>query len=160
MKTFIFSFIFWGCFNSMQAQVLIGISSTSDPSAALQFGSEPRGIYLQPVTLPLSPNAGTIVFDDATGSLRYYNGTVWSAVKPGGVANTVTDFATDSKVIIDASNSDASGIFIVESTTKAMVLPKSARGELNIKNPTPGLMYYDTINNSVMVYNGNVWVAY
>lgn len=161
MKTILLSVVFFIGVHISQAQVLVGISTTSDPSVVLQFGTEPRGIRLEPATLPLNPSAGTILFDDTTGSLRYYNGSVWSAVTPGGALNTIADYTTPNlKVIIDSAHSDANGIFILEGTTRVMVLPKSSRGDLNIKNPTAGLMYYDTINNAVMVYNGNVWVAY
>ncbi|PRP66053.1 hypothetical protein [Nonlabens agnitus] len=141
------------------AQVLIDKTAPTNSSVVLEFGTEIRGILLRPVSLPSTPSAGTILFDDDSGSFRYYD-TSWSPVNAGGLMNTVTDFETTGAVIIDGITSDANGIFILENKTGALVLPKLESGALNIKNPVAGLLYYDTDLKAVMVYNGNEWISY
>ncbi|MBD8084289.1 hypothetical protein [Chryseobacterium caseinilyticum] len=49
------------------------------------------------------------------------------------------------------------GILVLTDTDKAMVLPKVASPHLNIKNPSPGLMVYDTAKRQLAVFNGTVW---
>lgn len=145
---------------TIQAQVLIDRVTATNTSVALEFGSQTRGILLEPSTLPASPSAGTLVFDDTTGSLRLFNGTSWNTPINGGTINTVIDYTTTGEVIINAAFSSANGAFIIENSDRAMVLPKLSNGVLSIKNPVAGLFYYDTVLKTMMVYNGNTWVAY
>lgn len=49
------------------------------------------------------------------------------------------------------------GFFVLADTNKAMVLPKVADPHLNIINPEPGTMVYDTTSKLLAVYNGSVW---
>ena len=53
--------------------------------------------------------------------------------------------------------SDVEGILVLENTNQAMVLPKVASPHLNILNPTPGLMVFDTASGQLAVFNGSVW---
>lgn len=70
----------------------------------------------------------------------------------GGVENS------DSKVIIGAASSNADGVLVLESTTKAMVLPIVADTN-NVINPAPGMMVYinKTGAKRLAVFNGAVW---
>ena len=58
----IFFFIFGITF--CNAQILIGTATASSPSVSLEFGTQLRGILLEPIDLPVTANAGTVVFDD------------------------------------------------------------------------------------------------
>lgn len=49
------------------------------------------------------------------------------------------------------------GILVLEDSDKAMVLPKVASPHLNIINPAPGMIVYDTFNKQLAVFNGSVW---
>lgn len=49
------------------------------------------------------------------------------------------------------------GILVLEDTNKAMILPKVASPHLNIIDPAPGLIVYDTDSRQLAVYNGKVW---
>lgn len=49
------------------------------------------------------------------------------------------------------------GILVLEDTDKAMILPKVASPHLNIIDPAPGLIVYDTDSRQLAVYNGKVW---
>ena len=145
------------------AQVGIGKSTVTNGSVLLEFGTDARGIRLTPVqnatSLP-TPVGGTITFDGATGSFRYYEAG-WSVADGGGVTGghpTGTDTNTQG-TIIGANSSSAKGALILESSDKALVLPKV--GDVKrIASPPTGLLVYDTFDKSVKVYNGNGWVKY
>ncbi len=50
------------------------------------------------------------------------------------------------------------GATIIEKkSNKAMILPKVASPHLNIKNPAPGMIVYDTDARQLAVFNGTVW---
>ena len=118
---YIYIFILICSCNLAHSQVLIGITTPTNASVALEFGTEPRGILLEPATLPASPDADTIVFDDASGSIRYYNGTSWSAPVIGGLTNTVTDYTSQGQVIINDTSTATDGIFVIEDSNTAPV---------------------------------------
>jgi hypothetical protein len=102
-----------------------------------------------------------LIFDDVAGSLRFFNGSAWSPSTTGGTTNTVADYSTAGQiVIIDAPISDATGILVIENSSKAVVLPTLNYGLFGFKNPVAGLLYYDSTLKSLMVYNGNSWIAY
>ena len=110
-----------------------------------------------------SASAGTIAFDGATGSFRYYDGTNWSGVVAGGQTGGVASGTDTYKQLIGAETSTATGVVIFgEDTgeTQALVLPKLANGNLRFNNPITGLIYYDTVLKAVMVYNGNGWTKF
>jgi len=147
------------------AQVAIGKSTVTNGSVILEFGTDARGIRLTPVqnvtSLP-SPVGGTIAFDGNTGSFRYYE-TAWSVADGGGAAGgnpTGTDGNTIG-VIIGAKSptGGATGALILESSNKALVLPKVSDVR-RIATPPKGLLLYDTFDKTVKVFNGNVWVKY
>lgn len=93
--------------------------------------------------LPLVANATTYnAFNAIDSSLQ-------DGKKEGATAKAAigTNAATDTTI----------GILVLIDTDKAMVLPKVASPHLNIKNPTPGMMAYDTTKKQLAVYNGTVW---
>lgn len=58
---------------------------------------------------------------------------------------------------INGASDTTVGILVLTDSDKAMVLPKVASPHLNIINPTPGMMVYDTVKKQLAVYNGTVW---
>ena len=74
-----------------------------------------------------------------------------------GSGNPLSD-ATTAKVSIGVpATPDIPGILVLEDATKAMILPKLPSPHLNIINPEPGTMAFDTTTNQLAVYNGKVW---
>jgi len=152
------------------AQVAIGKSTVTNGSVILEFGTDARGIRLTPVqnvTSFISPVKGTIAFDGATASFRYFEGPLagaWSTpdteLSQAGGYPTGTDGNTIG-VIIGAKSptGGATGALILESSNKALVLPKVSDVR-RIATPPKGLLLYDTFDKSVKVYNGNAWVKY
>ena len=57
----------------------------------------------------------------------------------------------------DPATDTTPGILVLADTNKAMVLPKVASPHLNIVNPSPGMMVYDTTSKQLAVFNGTVW---
>ena len=165
----------------------VGTASTKT-SVLLEFAAQAAGsntgkglILLYVRTLPTAAPTmveGTIVLDASTRSaarIKYYNGNTTSG-KNGWVdlsgqdANLTTLLlATQptvaqapelvgSKAIIGSGTSAADGVLVLESTTKAMVLPTVADVQ-GIPSPSPGMMVY--INKAgvkrLAVYNGSKW---
>ena len=151
------------CTGMISAQVAIGKQSVTD-SAILEFGTDAKGILLNIASdvSTMTATAGTIAFDGATGSFRYYDGSTWSAVQTGGIiggASATADTKTQG-AIIGATSSAAQGTLILEHPNRALILPKMASGTHKILTPVKGLMYYDTTSKTVNVYNGNAWTSF
>ena len=70
---------------------------------------------------------------------------------------TTAEDATE-KVIIGSTTSSADGALVLESNTKAMVLPIVANVQ-DIPSPSPGMMVYVKKEGSkrLAVYNGSKW---
>ena len=119
---------------------------------------------------------GTIIFDLSDKKIKYMRNGAWS---PLTGALPLTDGTTpyNAFTAVDSSLQDnrkeeptgkaaigtngatdtTAGILVLTDTNKAMVLPKVGSPHLNIKNPTPGMMAYDTTKKQLAVYNGTVW---
>lgn len=126
---------------------------------------------------------GTIIFDLSDKKMKYMKAGVWSDLTgspsfPLTVRdasnndviftqfNTVDSSLQDNKKEIDnakaaigasASTDTTAGILVLTDADRAMVLPKVASPHLNVKNPAPGMMAYDTVKKQLAVYNGTVW---
>ncbi len=64
---------------------------------------------------------------------------------------------TNSKAIVGARTSAAKGVLVLESTTKAMLLPQVASTD-DVKDPAPGMMVYiNGTKKRLAVFNGAKW---
>ena len=149
---------------------------------------ENKGIILPYVrTMASTPTTsvepGTILVDASTATssaVKYYapgntladaNG--WVDLSSGNKANLTspTDYMakqptaaqvteqTGARAIIGAETSTAKGgVLVLESTTKAMVLPQVASTD-DVINPAPGMMVYvnGATNKRLAVFNGAKW---
>ena len=155
---------------------------TSATSALLEFGSDgDKGIILPYVeTVPTGANnskGGTLIFDvSANGEYKVkvknensgwtdlsvesgYSTTVATVVKAPQPA-ALTDNAS-AKAIIGSSTSSTEGVLVLESATKAMILP-TVSNFTDIKNPSPGMMAFlkhtsDNTKHRLIVFNGQKW---
>ena len=148
---------------SSSAQIAIG-TTTVETDALVTFGTEARGMVISPSSnvTAQTATAGTIAFDAATGSFRMYDGT-WSTAVEGGKTGGAPTGTDTYKTFTGATTSTADGVWLIgedSGEAKALVLPKVANGNLKFNKLTPGLMYYDTAYDKVMIYNGHTWVAY
>lgn len=177
----IFTTILLAGVSFVNAQVIIGDdlgTASTKTSVLLEFAKgQNKGIILPYVrTLPtgLALVGGAIILDatDATKArVRFYNGTTWQDLS-GQDANliTPTDFMSaqptiaaapevaTAQAIIGAQSTTVDGVLVLESTTKAMVLP-TVSDVNSIPSPSPGMMVY--INKStakrLAVFNGAKW---
>ena len=155
------------------AQVAIGKASVSSPSVSLEFGTGNKGILLPWVTGVSTVTGavnGTLVYNttDKKVYVKYASG--WKDLSVDATGTTVDpitnvdgltlqnslDDLNTAKVSIGTPTSTP-GILVLEDTNKAMILPKVASPHLNIVNPSPGMMVYDTTSKQLAVFNGKVW---
>ncbi|NML59385.1 hypothetical protein [Chryseobacterium cheonjiense] len=145
------------------AQVAIGKTTLTNSSVALEFGTDVRGIRL-PVVTDVSAMTGTngsMVFDAATGSFRFYANNVWSTATAGGqTGGAPTGADTGNGVIIGANSSSATGALIIESSDKALVLPRAVLIDQRTITGVKGLAMWDSAMKAVVVYDGAKWNYY
>ncbi len=156
---------------SLSAQVAIGKATVSSPAVSLEFydnADNTRGIILPWVTSTAAVTGavnGTIVYNTADRKVYVKYASGWrdlSVDTSGTVTTTLQDALSDldtAKVLIggDPATDTTPGILVLADTNKAMVLPKVASPHLNIVNPSPGMMVYDTTKKQLAVFNGTVW---
>lgn len=182
----IISIIALGLVVISNAQVIIGDNIGTVPngqksSVLLEFAAgKQKGIILPYVrTLPagIEVCTGTFVLDASNPSkakVKYYNGII-NATNPDGWFDLSSDNEADvtsallhqplavnensnSKVVIGAANSTNPGALVLESDTKAMVLPMIESTD-QIIDPAPGMLVYinKTGAKRLAVYNGKAW---
>lgn len=169
---------------SIQAfsQIIIGDAvgtAATKTSVLLEFANtNNKGIVIPYVrTIPSSPTEGTILLDTSTPTavrVKYYNANTtpgsngWSDLsgQTADISTLLTEQPTiaqapeltGSKAIIGSDTSSADGVLVLESNTKAMVLPMVTSTD-NIQSPSPGMMVY--INKAgakrLAVFNGSKW---
>lgn len=150
----------------IKSQVAIGKTSITNSSVSLEFAdTENKGIILPYVENKTSiTESGTIIYDVTDHKMKYLKDGSWFdlSIDTTGQSNisiqqSKTELTT-SKTIIGNNTADATtGILVLSDTNKAMILPKVTSPHLNIINPAPGMMAYDTVKKQLAVYNGTVW---
>ena len=155
------------------AQVIINPGTKTEvtnSSVSMEFGAEERGIILPYVAVADATSAvpGTLIMDhsDRIMKLKLGNGT-WqnltgNAAKTKSIVNPLVIIAENptAKTVIGPSaipQAQVSGILILSDPNKAMILPQVPSPHLNIKNPAPGMMVYDSANKILAVFNGTQW---
>lgn len=159
-NTVLFALILF--FNFFNAQIAIGKTSV-DGSGILDFYSEAdnvKGIILPRTTSAEVTESGTLIFDATTKKVQYYHIDKWVNLSDEGIyTETLPSSSTEiSKgVIFGASSTNAKGVLVLESTNKALILPKISDPHINVKNPEAGMICYDTKSNTLAVFNGKEW---
>lgn len=169
MKTnyLIFFILFCLPSNKLFSQVGIGTTTISH-NAILEFGSENKGIILPWVTSAaavVTPSGGTLIFDCNDKKVKYYNNnsTSWVdlSIESGAVDTSNQDSFSEQaihfKAVIGNPNTTKKGVLILDTTDKALVLPKIDDVTLNFPNPEAGTIVYDTSRKKMAVFNGLVW---
>ena len=182
-KKLIFTLLLAGA-SFANAQVIIGGATgtaTVKTSVLLEFpNTNNKGIivpYVRAYPTGAALVGGSIILDARTATtarMKYYNGATWvdlsgqdadltspinyMTVQPSIV---LAPEAATSQAIIGSRSSSADGVLVLESTTKAMVLPTVDQTD-SIVNPSPGMMVYikgvtPTFNKRLAVYNGSKW---
>lgn len=159
MKKLFLFILFPAIFN---AQVAIG-KTQIDGSGLLDFSAgTTNGIILPRVTDTETMNAtvpGTLVFDSTSSRVKYFNGSWADLSDKQGASPTLLpgNDITTTGVIIGASSSSATGVLVLESDTRALILPKVIDPVANVKSPVAGMICYDPVTKMICVYNGTEW---
>jgi len=175
-------------YNFSFSQVIFGNTTGTVPagqknSVLLEFATgQNKGIILPYVrTVPSGSGLveGTLILDatDATkAKIKYYNGVTsaespdgWMDLSNGNTADITTAMGIQptsavvteesaAKVIIGTDTTSAEGVLVLESDTKAMVLPMVNSTD-DVPDPAPGMLVY--INKSgakrLALFNGGGW---
>lgn len=159
---------------SATAQTAIGKTSV-DGNSILDFGTGNKGIILPWVqnASTLTGGAatnGTLLYDVQTKKVRARVNGAWTDLSRNGddtathttkinahLAKNEVINSGQSGVIMGATSSSAIGVLVLESNAKALILPKMASPHLNMRNPEPGTMAYDTVKDLLCVYDGKEW---
>ena len=139
---------------------------TADGSSVLDFaGGTTKGIILPAVeTLPATPANGTFLFDKVAKIVKMHQNGAWVDLSGvGDIAGTVPiapysgTVDNGKQTVIGSRSTTVDGVLVLESTNKALVLPKISNPHLNVKSPYPGMMCYDTNRKALAVFDGKVW---
>ncbi|WDF46038.1 hypothetical protein PQ459_14150 [Chryseobacterium sp. KACC 21268] len=136
----------------------------------IEFSNENKGIIIPQIATPNASSGGTFVYNSSERSVEVWEGRTnndaggWvSLTKNGtpGVNHTFTnlgsDVNTNTGAVIGAANSSKIGILVLESTTRALVLPNVANPQLNMRGTIAGTLVYDSISNTFAIYDGVNW---
>ena len=138
-------------------------TKTPATSSVLDFATgTTKGIILPAVeTLPSSPANGTFLFDKNDAKIKMYQNGAWVNLSgTGSTAGLVPYSGTvdnAKQTVMGSRTTGADGVLVLEATNKALVLPKVASPHLNVKSPYAGMMCYDTVTNSLAVFDGTLW---
>ncbi|WP_412850786.1 hypothetical protein ACL0VS_01155 [Chryseobacterium sp. PMSZPI] len=135
----------------------------ADGSGLLDFPTGTHnGIILPRVQnseMMTSTEPGTLVFDLTTSRIKYFNGS-WADLSDKTGTNPTLLPGNDiisSGVIMGAPTSTATGVLVLESSDKALILPKVIDPVNNVKSPAAGMICYDPNTKLICVYNGSEW---
>lgn len=151
----------------VKSQVAIGKTGLTNSSVSLEFSdTENKGIILPYIEdkSGITEN-GSVIYDNSDHKVKYLKDNSWfdlSVDNTGkadiSIQQSKTEIRTAKTGIGTKSDADTTdGILVLSDTDKAMILPKVASPHLNIMNPAPGMMVYDTTKKQLAVYNGTVW---
>lgn len=172
MKKIILSLMFCLLTTVFYGQIAIGKQTVDGGSTLLDFDNNTantRGLILPAVTninLALSStptdNNGTFVFDLSDSKIKMYENNSWKDLSDAGDSTSISvnnseESTPQQGVIIGSPNSSAKGILVLESGSKAMILPKIANPHNTVKSPYPGFMCYDTVGKAIAIFDGKVW---
>lgn len=178
MKKIIYSTLLISLATFANAQVSIsGKQSVEGDATLLDFNSplsadtnsttnnNVLGIILPAVeneSVVTSPSNGTFIYDHDAKTVKMFEADGWVSLSGEGnnskiVVNTSDDLNANHGAIIGSKTSDAKGVLVLESSDKAIILPRIANPDTAVKNPYPGLMCYDTVSKSLVVFDGTLW---
>ena len=163
-------------FSPLSAQIAIGKTTLSGGSSLMEFfgntatnqftdteTTNTKGIILPSVSNVLSAtnsHNGSFIFDKQSGKVKFYENNVWKDMSDeGNSSNMIPSVGSESGsgVIIGANSSVTKGVLIFESANKALVLPHIKNPDQSVISPYPGMICYDTVSNSIAVFDGINW---
>ena len=156
--------------HSTFAQIGIGTTTLTNNSVLLEFSNQAKGLIVPQVTSIDSAVGGTFIFDLTDKVVKVQeeknqgvNGN-WTKLtdnsKPGvshSFSNAGNDVSVNNGVVIGNLTSNKPGALVLESTTKALVLPKVNNPHIALIGAIAGTIVFDTASNTLAVYDGANW---
>ena len=164
MKKTIFILLF--AFGSLaHGQIIITQADNPQPSsssALLEFGPERRGIILPSVSGASGAAPGTFIFNTTQKAVQVNENGTWTNLSDenAGILNPhipAGNADERGEITIGAASTKKPGVLVLESTTKALILPKVLNPHLTMPSPVAGTMVYDTASDMLAVYDGANW---
>ena len=147
-----------------QAQVGVG-TTTPDASAALDITASgsvvglllPRLTTLQRDATIKSPTAGLVIYNSNINALQVsISGSLWLNVFNSTTSAAASGTTTSTgRIGIGTTSPNANAALDVMSTTKGILLPRSASDPTGVS----GMIYYNTTSDQVRLYNGTTWLV-
>ncbi|MFH2141376.1 MAG: fibrinogen-like YCDxxxxGGGW domain-containing protein [Bacteroidota bacterium] len=163
IKMFLILILFLFVQNAIGQVAINEDDSDGDASSELDVKSVTKGIVFPVMTaaerdaIP-SPAEGLLIFNRSGGYHNYYNGSNWVQIERTIVTPATNPFAgtgTDTGVGVGVADPDNSAMLHVNSTTKGFLLPRITGASPS--SPAIGLIYYNTVSNMIMYYDGSDW---
>ena len=152
-------------FTNVNAQMIIAEDNNYPTgmiteSTLLQFEEgRSRGIILPANDkAPQNPANGTFVFDMSDIKIKMYENDQWiNLTDRGQYPISYNENDAGEGVIIGAETSKTEGVLILESTNRALVLPRVNDISKDVFSPYPGMMCYDMASKTVAIFDGTQW---
>ncbi|MEY2738718.1 MAG: hypothetical protein RL259_627 [Bacteroidota bacterium] len=160
-----FLFLLLSIVGSVQAQIGID-TDTPNSSAILDLSTTNKGLLLPRLTSTqrdasdgiLSPVGGIVIYDSTSNCLLISldNGK-WKNACTGEEVSTTSGITTSTaKTAIGITSAlDNNTILEVVSNSKGVLLPRATADLASVT----GMLYYNTTDNSIRLYNGTSWVT-
>jgi len=151
--------------NITNAQIIIGTdinNITSTTSSLIQFqDNNSKGIILPANTqTPTSPTNGTFLYDQTDQKVKMYENNSWVNLSDIGDNSSLVKNVSDDNgdgIILGANSSSARGVLVLESSEKALVLPRVNDPVATVISPYPGMICYDTTSKTIAIFDGKKW---
>jgi len=148
------------------AQIALG-KSTVDGAGILDFDTG-KGMVLPWVQTAGTTDAdGTLLFDTTDNKVKLRQNGAWFDLsinsgsldvnRANAVAAHLLKIEEETNHVIGSATPSANGVLVLESSDKALILPKMASPHLNMVDPEPGTIVYDTDSKLMCVFNGSEW---
>lgn len=135
-------------YRGMQGTIQNGTLIFDLSDSNVKYRKDGAWFNLTNVTYPV-----TVTRADNSSQTITANNVVDSSLQDNKRENTTAKVAIGTNSAADTTN----GILVLTDTNRAMVLPKVASPHLNVINPSPGMMVFDTVKQQLAVFNGTVW---
>lgn len=155
--------------NPINAQISIGKDSVTNESVLLEFGPGNKGIILPSVESATDAAGGTLLFNTQNKAVMVWEEKdnsegKWTNLSDenAGIPHTYSNNGSDvipnpAGAIMGAKSTTKPGVLVLESTTKALVLPQVADPNLTMLSTVAGTIVYDTASKMLAVYDGANW---
>ncbi len=154
------------------AQLVFGsVKTTSDGDGILDFDNPP--LNTKGIALPKNTNgnlgkpAGSLYFDMVDSKVKFIGSSVVDlSVLEVPIENQYDSTTNGYDLLLEQDNArgiiignieaTTSGVLVLESDEKALILPK-VTSYLDVPDPEPGMLVYDDTYNMFCVFNGYKW---